>query len=339
MSRSGPPGVCTCSGVCLPAGRLWAQWRAKPASLRGPACVAVWGSVCVRRSWGCKCPMRTPRNVREETARPARRKPERALSACAVTGQTRAGTRRSGPEVQGRPGRGGSQGGVCALTPSRRGSVGSGQRARGTRLRPISAEIAWGRTQAAARRAAVGGGPLGRAQREAPPSPVRGWAGGLIPAAAAAPLQVTGGRGLETRGAHWGRRPSGKPGAETGRCRPGQIALEAEAGAPPQGHQAGAASVPGVAGPSPPARPPLPKPGCARAPAGPVRRVPTRKRGSGTLPPAASSRRRGVPGPLPRGARRARARARPERRRSPAPAPVTSLGACVPRPCFPQRRR
>ncbi|VFV39101.1 Hypothetical predicted protein, partial [Lynx pardinus] len=45
----------------------------------------------------------------------------------------------------------------------------------------MSAEIVWGRGRTAARRAAVGGGRRGRARRAAPPTPVRGLAGGRRP--------------------------------------------------------------------------------------------------------------------------------------------------------------
>lgn len=49
------------------------------------------------------------------------------------------------------------------------------ERARGTHLRPVSAEVAWGRGRAAARRATVGGGGGGLA---AWPRPLRSAAGG-----------------------------------------------------------------------------------------------------------------------------------------------------------------
>lgn len=154
----------------------------------------------------------------------------------------------------------------------------------GRASRPMSAEIVWGRTRAAARRAAVGRGRLRRAQHGAPPTSVCGWAGGLHPdhGGGFSSGKRRAGTGTGARGARAGWRPSGKPGPESwgdaallrSRWRPSQ-------GAPPQGHQASAGRVAGLAGPS---LPPSPGLRCAHVPAGPIRRVTTRKRGSGARP-------------------------------------------------------
>lgn len=97
------------------------------------------------------------------------------------------------------------------------GPVGGVQRVRGTRLQPMSAEIAWGRTRAAARRAAVGGGRLGRAQPGAPPTSVCGWAGGLHPdhRGGFPSGKRRAGVGTGACGARAGWRPSAKPGTES----------------------------------------------------------------------------------------------------------------------------
>ncbi|CAI9154950.1 unnamed protein product [Rangifer tarandus platyrhynchus] len=191
---------------------------------------------------------------------------------------------------QGGRGRCRARGGVCALLLSRVRGGGRGggeereserERKRDMLSRPMSAEIAWGRGQVTARRAAVG---RGRARLVAPPTPVSGCREGGAPAAAAAALQVKGGQvpGVRAGRGHSGRCPSGKPRSQNfgSPAWPGRRGKPSQ-GAPLQGHQASAGTVPGFAGPSPPSSLGSGAPCPARSR---ICRVTTRKSGLGAQP-------------------------------------------------------
>lgn len=138
----------------------------------------------VRR--GVRAPASPPGQCRRRTRAERRRGPGAAREsgtctprACALTGRVpygqrggRARAQRSAVEVSRRPRGGAEREAEFAHSRSRgpRGRGGERERERGTRLRPMSAEMAWGRGRAAARRAAVGGGGGGgRGVRPRPP--------------------------------------------------------------------------------------------------------------------------------------------------------------------------
>lgn len=149
----------------------------------------------------------------------------------------------------------------------------------------MSAEIAWGRVRAVARRTSVGGEQTGGGINAKPCPLARGKAGGLHRAAVAASPEVNGGRdrALCPRSR---RRPRGGLGPRAGApprpvCAGGRVR-----GAPPQGHQ-GARGGTGFARPSPPPSGLR----CARSPPPPGREA--------RAPPAAASPARGTKAPSP----------------------------------------
>lgn len=143
-----------------------------------------------------------------------------------------AGAQRPSAAVTGVRGRGRERGGVCALLLAGIRWAGCGLPRSGPRL--------------------AQGGRRGRAQRAAPPTPVRVWARGLRAGGGGGSSGKrwagTGDRGRSLAevplGGAWAREPEGAPFASS-RGSPSQ-------GAPPQGHRATAGRVPGVAGPIPP---------------------------------------------------------------------------------------
>lgn len=252
--------------------RLWANWRAEPVSpMRPSVCGAV--SVCQDR-----LDVSVGQGHRAEREGGGVPQPDERLAVhravyshptvrCGCHGAAVAG-----PSARRR-----------LRTPALWGSVGvvERERTRRTPHGPMSADIAWRRGRAAARRAAVG----------------RGRRGGLSPGHAHPRPRQSGGRrpGGGCRGplgkprsgpAVGSRGPLGRPPRGSVRCGPWggplvQAARETESGGASPRSPGELGRVPGVAGPSPP---PSPDSGAAGPARIRIRRVTTRKSGLGAEP-------------------------------------------------------